>query len=139
LQQVDLGIARQYVKRLKAPLHPLRLIEAEYALTLSGLKQLLGEDLLASEPQLKASVELKTPYLDPLNYIQVRLLEQYRYHLLLHTATKAEAAPTGTPLTSTPVTNTTAATDMRTQIKEACEQAIMSSITGVAIGLGTTG
>jgi phosphoenolpyruvate carboxylase len=58
------------------------------------------------------SIELKEPYLDPLNYIQVRLIADYR-KARERGATPAEL--------------------------ELFEQALVSSIEGVATGLGTTG
>jgi phosphoenolpyruvate carboxylase len=33
---------------------------------------------LASEPELRRSIEYRFPYLDPLNHLQVELLRRYR-------------------------------------------------------------
>jgi phosphoenolpyruvate carboxylase len=106
LQQVDLSLAAHYVSHLGGDQHVFDLIRQEYDITLAGVTRLLGQN---PEPRLKASIDLKTPYLDPLNSIQVLLLAQYRQ--------LSADAPS----------------------KEHYEQAIMASIFGVSIGLGTTG
>jgi phosphoenolpyruvate carboxylase len=121
LQQVDLDIAAYYVKHLhpdaRASQTIFSLIQQEHRLTHVCLQQLLGDTYLQdTEPGLQTSIDLKAPYLDPLNYIQVLLLQRYRQQFT--GADKALEAPA---------------------LKEAFESAIMSSITGIAIGLGTTG
>ena len=106
LQQVDLSLAAHYVQHLGGDAEVFELIRQEYDTTVAGVTRLLGAN---PEPRLKASVDLKTPYLDPLNSIQVLLLAQYR------------------------------ALDADAPTKEHHVQAIMASIFGVSIGLGTTG
>ncbi|MCE3236885.1 MAG: hypothetical protein K0Q50_3077, partial [Vampirovibrio sp.] len=61
---------------------------------------------------LRDSIELKEPYLDPLNYIQVQLLSKYR---------RIEAEDPNNPML------------------EAYHRVIVSSIEGIATGLGTSG
>jgi phosphoenolpyruvate carboxylase len=116
MRHTDLEIARYYVQVLASPLEPaeriLNLIQAEYSRTLSELEQLTGKKLLARNEELEHSISLKEPYLDPLNYIQVRLLEGYRRRM-------AAGAPQDE--------------------LELYERAIVSSIEGIATGLGTTG
>ena len=76
----------------------------------AGIISLLGA---AAEAQtLKQAIELKEPYLDPLNYIQVQLLSKYRK---------------------------LAANDPESPMLEAYHRVIVSSIEGVATGLGTSG
>jgi phosphoenolpyruvate carboxylase len=89
-------------------------IEAEYNLTLRMIRDITGKPLL-DEPEvevLKHSIELKEPYLDPLNYIQVQLLSKYR-----HLAAEEPDSP----------------------MLEAYHRVIVSSIEGIATGLGTSG
>lgn len=118
LRQTDLFIARHYVRELAPDAEPalrvLGLIEAEHAVTRLELTRLTGHEPLTGpeDAALLRSIELKEPYLDPLNYIQVRLLADYR-RARERGATPAEL--------------------------ELFEQALVSSIEGVATGLGTTG
>jgi phosphoenolpyruvate carboxylase len=118
LRQTDLNIARYYVEQLAAPKEPglriLGLIEDEYRRTLAQLRRITGQGLLqrTEDRPLDRSIELKEPYLDPLNYIQVRLLSEYRQRL-------AQGSPEDT--------------------LDLFERAIVSSIEGIATGLGTTG
>lgn len=117
LRQTDMSIARYYCSLAQDQPNTLAIledIEAEYALTLRMIETITGRPLL-SEPEsqfLKRSIELKEPYLDPLNYIQVRLLSKYR---------QLDVDDPGNPLL------------------EAYHRVIVSSIEGVATGLGTSG
>ena len=91
--KTDLSIARHYVDNLvpveRRPM--LEMIAAEYALTVSSLRQVTGADLLADRPLLRRALAVRDPYLDPLNVLQVELLkrsrsgdhERYRRGLLL--------------------------------------------------------
>ncbi|HTM46057.1 MAG TPA: phosphoenolpyruvate carboxylase [Polyangiaceae bacterium] len=117
LRQTDLDIARYYVKKLASPQEPaeqiLAQIEAEYNRTCKQLERVTGHGLLerTEDKPLGRSIDLKEPYLDPLNYIQVLLLSDYRQR----SATETEAG------------------------LDLYERAIVSSIEGIATGLGTTG
>lgn len=117
LRQTDLSIAHYYCT-LAADAENTEAIftdiENEYNLTLRMIAEITGKPLL-SEPEvqvLKRSIELKEPYLDPLNYIQVQLLSQYR---------KRVAANPEDPM------------------NDAYHRVIVSSIEGIATGLGTSG
>ncbi len=117
LRQTDLSIARYYCSLAQDQPNTLAIledIEAEYELTLRMIREISGRPLL-SEPEsqfLKRSIELKEPYLDPLNYIQVRLLSKYR---------QLDVDDPNSPML------------------EAYHRVIVSSIEGVATGLGTSG
>jgi phosphoenolpyruvate carboxylase len=117
LRQTDLSIARYYCGLAEDKVNTeaiLADIEAEYNLTLRMIREITGNPLLA-EPDvqtLKQAIELKEPYLDPLNYIQVQLLAKYRQ-------LSAENADIS--------------------LLEAYHRVIVSSIEGVATGLGTSG
>jgi phosphoenolpyruvate carboxylase len=119
LRQTDLSIAAYYVHQLGQDpdtlLPVLALIQAEYDRTLAWVTQITQHPLLGQphEARLKASIALKEPYLDPLNYLQVRLLASYR---------SACDQPERDEATLTLL-----------------ERAIVTSIEGVAVGLGTTG
>ena len=117
LRQTDLSIARYYCGLAEDKVNTeaiLADIEAEYNLTRRMIEAITGNPLL-SEPEaqtLKQAIELKEPYLDPLNYIQVQLLSKYRK---------------------------LAANDPESPMLEAYHRVIVSSIEGVATGLGTSG
>lgn len=115
LRQTDLRIAHSYASLAPNPTMAaaiLSTIEAEYARTCAMISELTGQSLLEREEDqgLKRSILLKEPYLDPLNYIQVRLIKKYREQL------DADATLFG-----------------------AFHEAIVCSIEGIATGLGTTG
>jgi len=80
LAKTDLSIARRYVDRLVDPVHRhlFDVISAEYDKTLSELKNLTGQDVLAGNPVLRRTLEVRNIYLDPLNYLQVSLLARSR-------------------------------------------------------------
>jgi phosphoenolpyruvate carboxylase len=117
LRQTDMSIARYYCSLATDKTTTEAIfsdIEAEYNLTLRMIRDITGKPLL-DEPEvevLKHSIELKEPYLDPLNYIQVQLLSKYR-----HLAAEEPDSP----------------------MLEAYHRVIVSSIEGIATGLGTSG
>lgn len=117
LRQTDMSIARYYCGLSKDQPNTMAIledIEAEYNLTLRMIQEITGKPLL-SQPEsqfLKRSIELKEPYLDPLNYIQVQLLSKYR---------QLED------------------NDENHELMEAYHRVIVSSIEGIATGLGTSG
>jgi phosphoenolpyruvate carboxylase len=80
LAKTDLSIARRYVDRLVAPEHRglFALIESEYQRTVAEVQRLTGREVLGSNPVLSRTLEVRNIYLDPLNYMQVSLLERSR-------------------------------------------------------------
>jgi len=83
--QLSLGKADRAVARLYADLVPpgsgARIherIAEEWARTTEALLELTGDDLLASSPVLRRSIELRNPYVDPLSFAQVALLQRLR-------------------------------------------------------------
>jgi phosphoenolpyruvate carboxylase len=117
LRQTDLSIARYYCGLAEDKVNTeaiLADIEAEYNLTRRMIAAITGAPLLSVPDMqtLKQAIELKEPYLDPLNYIQVQLLAKYRK---------------------------LAAEDPENPMLEAYHRVIVSSIEGVATGLGTSG
>jgi phosphoenolpyruvate carboxylase len=94
MRKADMGIASLYAElvddeRIRRRIFSVLQIEfdrAEHAvLAITGQKQLLARD-----PILLNSVQLRNPYIDPLNYIQVEMLRRLRAGKL--TASQAEAA-----------------------------------------------
>ncbi|MBY0402539.1 MAG: phosphoenolpyruvate carboxylase, partial [Cyanobacteria bacterium] len=124
LQQTDLRIAGYYCSlagNTPESQEIFKTISAEYHQTVSIIQQITCNGLF-ERPEyqsLKNSIALKEPYLDPLNYIQVRLLSKYR---------EFEAQESSSPQNV-----------WNLNLKEGYNRAIVSSIEGVATGLGTTG
>jgi phosphoenolpyruvate carboxylase len=82
LAKTDLSIAARYVDRLVAPghRHLFGVIEEEYRLTVEEVRLLTDRSVLGSNPLLARTLEVRNIYLDPLNYMQVSLLERSRRH-----------------------------------------------------------
>jgi phosphoenolpyruvate carboxylase len=82
LLKADLGIASLYVDLVpdKALGHELfRAIRAEYDRTRDLVLSVSGHaNLLDEEPITQHAVQLRNPYVDPLNYIQVEMLRRIR-------------------------------------------------------------
>jgi phosphoenolpyruvate carboxylase len=83
--QLSLGKADRAVARLYADLvagdpgaRIHERISDEWARTTRALLELTGADLLASSPVLRRSIELRNPYVDPLSFAQVVLLQRLR-------------------------------------------------------------
>ena len=82
LAKTDLYIASRYaslVKEASVRRKVLAVIEAEYA---RSVRQVLAvtqrSQLLANQPVLAESIQLRNPYIDPLNYLQIRFLPRWR-------------------------------------------------------------
>lgn len=82
LLKADMGIASLYVdlvpdKELGSEM--FRTIRAEYDLTRDVVLSISGHaNLLDEEPVTQNAVQLRNPYVDPLNYIQVEMLRRIR-------------------------------------------------------------
>jgi phosphoenolpyruvate carboxylase len=84
---------------------------AEFERTQAAILQVTGhQELLEGEPVIQRSVQLRNPYVDPLNYMQVELLRRLR------------VLP-----------------DPDTAHAEALREAIELTINGIASGLRNTG
>ena len=81
LAKTDLTIANRYVEALVPPEHRhlLERLQAQYELTSSELLALTDHDELLDDARLlKRTLEVRDIYLDPINYLQVSLLERSR-------------------------------------------------------------
>jgi phosphoenolpyruvate carboxylase len=82
LAKTDLAIASRYAELVadsrtaRTHLQPDR---GEWQLTRQHLLSILEQDdFLADNPMLKRSLQLRSPYMDPLNHLQVELLKRHR-------------------------------------------------------------
>jgi len=82
LAKSSLEIASQYVELVPAELEPDRLyaaIASEHERTVDAVLQTLeSRTLLERQPVLRRSIQLRNPYVDPMNAIQVELLRRFR-------------------------------------------------------------
>jgi phosphoenolpyruvate carboxylase len=81
MRQADMGIAEVYSSLaeddVRASVFPT--ILAEFRRTEACILKLTGQaDLLDNEPWLQRSIQLRNPYIDPMNYLQVALLRRWR-------------------------------------------------------------
>ena len=80
LARADLDIARYYDALAPAPLRRYADdIRAEYQATCAQVLAVRdGRELLDSDPTLQRSIQLRNPYVDPMNLMQVDLLQRWR-------------------------------------------------------------
>jgi len=84
LCKTDLSIAEQYIKLSSLPsAHEIfDEIQEEFNLAKKWILKLTGQkQLLDNEKTLQKSIELRNPYVDPLNFIQVEMMRRYRKSL----------------------------------------------------------
>ncbi|MDR0481291.1 MAG: phosphoenolpyruvate carboxylase [Gallionellaceae bacterium] len=82
LSKTDMGIASSYAELVPDEAlrnHVFSEIEAEWQRTVDMLFAITGAtSLLADNPTLARSLATRTPYIDPLNHLQVELLHRHR-------------------------------------------------------------
>jgi phosphoenolpyruvate carboxylase len=81
LAKTDMDIAAHYVDSLVDPsLQPLfTVVRDEFDLTCAQILRLTGEQrLLDRSPELRDAIAIRKPYLDPICYLQVALLDRLR-------------------------------------------------------------
>ena len=79
----DLAIFERYARELVADAEVrerfVPRIAGEHAKTVAAVLSVLEHDrLLAGDPTLARSIELRNPYVDPISFLQLRLLRDYR-------------------------------------------------------------
>ena len=111
LAKTDLNVTRTYLRLVDSETARrfFPRIERAHAETLEALETARGRPLLADAPGLARSLELRNPYLDPINHLQVELLHRYR------------RLPPESP------------------DREATTRALLSTILGIAAGMRNTG
>ncbi len=82
LLKTDMIIGREYVslcKNKKAASEIFEMINKEYELSINTILKITGEnDLLDHNKSLQSSLLLRNPYIDPISFIQVKFIRQYR-------------------------------------------------------------
>ena len=80
LAKADMAIASRYMALAPEETRELwERIRAEYARTRRWVKRVASEArLLENNPQLRQSIALRNPYVDPLSFLQVELLRRKR-------------------------------------------------------------
>lgn len=81
LTKTDMLIAEEYIRLNTSKQAKAIFVEIknEYDRSKKYLLKITGEkELLSNNPQLKRTLELRNPYLDPINFIQINLIEKYR-------------------------------------------------------------
>lgn len=98
LMKADMNTAKEYLELVEDPTLAKRIYEDivdEYERTKEALLKISGnEELLSHTPNIKESVHLRNPYVDPLNFLQVDLI-----HKLRETENPSEALVTEVLLT----------------------------------------
>lgn len=82
LAKTDLGIARQYAALVQSDAvrnKVFGLIQQEYQLSVAMVLAVTGRKmLLEKQPVLAQSIRMRNPFIDPLNYLQIRYLAIWR-------------------------------------------------------------
>ena len=80
LAKSDIEIFESYFRLVPENLRQKfwKIIKDEYDLTLQQIKLMTNEDMLEHNPDLLRSINLRNPYVDPISYLQVELLERLR-------------------------------------------------------------
>ena len=96
MRKADMGIAALYadlVHDAKIRARVFGLLEMEFSRAEAAILAVTGQkQLLAGEPVLRRSVQLRNPYIDPLNYLQVEMIRRLRQKKLSPTEATATAA-----------------------------------------------
>jgi len=79
LARTDLDIARAYDTLYKGGAAPFAALEAEYARAVEAVLAIKAQaNLLDGDATLQRAIELRSPYVDPMNLMQVDLLARWR-------------------------------------------------------------
>ena len=124
LAKADPAIAAHYDKQLAPPDQQLfaASLPARLAQATSAMLAITGRDtLLADNPALRRSIDVRNPYVDPINLVQVELLRRL--------ASLRDEVRTGDP----------AVEEARERAADALRRALRITINGIAAGLRNTG
>ena len=95
LTKADLSIAALYSSLVGDEAMRARVfarLRGEFLRAESAILEITGQTaLLDNEPTLQRSIQMRNPYIDPLNYIQVEMLRRLRAHSGSHTHSKGDA------------------------------------------------
>jgi phosphoenolpyruvate carboxylase len=109
--KTDLEIARAYVTHLGGDVKLFESLASEFQRAVDALLVIRGHrDLLDDSPVLQAAIALRNPYVDPLSLLQVSLLRRKR-----------------------------GASELGAQAKERIDDALATTLSGIAQGLRNTG
>jgi phosphoenolpyruvate carboxylase len=82
LTKADITTAKEYTAMVKEEKIAVKIfgeVTAEYERTKRSVLQITGQDdLLDHVPNIKESIRLRNPYVDPLNFFQVELILKLR-------------------------------------------------------------
>ena len=80
LAKTDIEIFKSYFRLVPEHLEEKfwKIIKDEYDLTVKEIRSMTNEDMLEHNPDLLRSINLRNPYVDPISYLQVELLERLR-------------------------------------------------------------
>jgi phosphoenolpyruvate carboxylase len=84
LAKADAGIAEHYDRHLVPPEYRDlgQALRARLHRAITAVLQITGHsDLLADNPVLRRSIDVRNPYVDPINLLQVELLRRLRSHV----------------------------------------------------------
>lgn len=87
LAKTDMNIARHYAtlvedKSVRDRVYAL--LNNEFDLTAEMLKRVIGcKEILENDPGLRRSIQLRNPFIDPINYLQVALLRKLRSQTMI--------------------------------------------------------
>jgi phosphoenolpyruvate carboxylase len=89
LAKADLGIVREYAQELKGLAQDCwMMLEGEFQLTVKVVSAITGQaELLDNLPWLQRSIEVRNPYVDPLNFVQIETLKRLK---ISHTPAQVE-------------------------------------------------
>jgi phosphoenolpyruvate carboxylase len=125
LAVADMSVATFYAENLvEARLREkyLPIIMAEYRLAVDGILQITTQrELLENSSFLKQSIALRNPYVDPMSYLQVRLLKERRQRSKESEGKKGHGSA------------------VEQKQNDAILNALLMTINGVAVGLQNTG
>ncbi|MEM7737532.1 MAG: phosphoenolpyruvate carboxylase, partial [Deinococcota bacterium] len=80
LAKADMSVFKSYFRLVPDHLYDQfwPQISAEFALSIKTVQAITGSDLLEKDVTLRRGIELRNPYVDPLSYLQVELLQRLR-------------------------------------------------------------